>query len=974
MFCYKSQFIKTNVTAIKTVKNFILLGIGTTLHVYHKNETLLFYKLDIPNTRGENIHGIEYFQNIILIYGGQFMTLLKVNEDFTTFDKTANTALLDWVLDAKWINNGKNIVAVSLQNKLYIWDSELNSKKVVDCEEKCILYSAHICYEKYEDLTILSGTVFSEILIWKPSRQKNGISVVLKRLQRHNGVIFSIHHNENAGFICSSSDDRTAVLWKINNKSLLVELEQEVIDITPQCRVSGHSSRIFSCRVLNNHFVTAGEDSLLNIWSFDGKPVKKFETHQCGPIWSLDWDEEENRIVTGGGDGGVSTFSIDFNAEQEKLMLPDGENPKIVGILQSFNLVIFSEGGVLYLYIKSQRKYRKIVDHEDLKRYAVMQVSRCRKMIALAGIKGQIYVYKEHHDTLHLVSSAKTNDQSRIASLHWLTCKSFLICQANGKMTLLHHHQMSLKPASTFILPPSSERWSTTATIFNDNIIVGDRRGNIHLYEIGKSNPLQTLRKAHSHLGVTKLIIQQDNIISLGRNAIVKHFSLNSNGLELVSCNKLPFTWLLDIFGSTLIAFSSKNFIVWDCNSERVLFETSCGGGHRSWDFFKATNGLMFVYVKDKMICEVWLDVRCCMPNNLIEGFHSKEINSVTMFKGLCEYILVSGGEDTKLRISSIRQNGTLFKTHVALKSHLSSIRSIAVYKFEGDLKSGKETYLLFSAGGRAQIMCWKLDCFFDDDSLQNLICSQQCSYYNTIDAEESETRIMKLCVADTIKAVVLFAACSDGNIQVFHVEHNNFNLKFCKNMFYALKCIISVAHMNVLNEDVLISMATDGKLVFWNVTNVFDSTECVPFESLPAHQSGINTFAMRELKNYCFLLLTGGDDNSIILNYVKFSRAGNNLILNRIDEYVNVGSHWAQITGSFLNEKHFMTSSVDQRLVVFRWRIEDEKIICECISKYNTPVTDLKGLICFENCDLDVFLYGNGIEFVKVVEELNRF
>ncbi|KAG5900024.1 hypothetical protein JTB14_009104 [Gonioctena quinquepunctata] len=971
MFLYQSQLIKINVTAIKLIGNHILTGIGSTLHVFHGNTSELIHKLVIPNIRGENIYGIAFLEpNMVLVYGGHFLNIFKVNNTFTSFDEVANNILLDWVLDAKWIDTGRRIVAVSLQNKLYIWNSDLQLDEIVECDEKCILYSAHICYDQYEDLTILSGTVFSEILIWKPSKRINNIPVILKRLQKHKGVIFSLDYNEKAGFICSTSDDRSAVLWRLKGNNLLTALDEEHINITPQSQVSGHLSRIFRCRVLNNCFLTAGEDSILNIWSFDGNLMGKVETHQGGPIWSLDCDENETFVITGGCDSGVSRFPINADFVEEKLILTDGDVPKIVSALGSQNLAVFSENGLLFLYKRSEKMWYTVKEHEDLKKYIVMEASECRNLIALAGYNGQIYIYKLHQNALHLICTRRPNEESRIASLHWLTCDMFLTCQANGTMKLFYLKQETLLAVSSFILPPSSERWTTTAQIFYGHIVVGDRRGNLHSYKIGKPEPVQTLKKVHSYLGVTKLIVQKNYLISLGRNAMVKHFSINNGVLKLLSSNKLPFTWLLNMFGDTLIAFSSNNFILWDCNSKRILFKTPCGGGHRSWDFYKSNNSFTFVYVKDKMINEIRIDMGLDISHDIVEAYHLKEINNVQILPGLCEYILISGGEDTTLRISSVNPEGK-FKTHVTLKSHLSSIRSLAIHKMRESSEKGNETYLVFSAGGRAQIFCWKLECFFENNVLGDLTCSEQHSYYKVIDSVESEMRIMDLCVCEIGNKIVLFAACSDGNIQVFHVKQNkNFRLEFCKNVFYKLKCILLISHMRVFENDILISMATDGKLVFWDVSDIFGENESVPFESIQAHQSGINAFSMKKLENNRTLFLTGGDDNSVKFNYVEFCSEQGNLFLKKIDTFTENGLHWAQITGSFLNEAYAMTASIDQRLVVFRWRIENEKIVCNCISKYNSSVTDLKGLVCFENSDFDVFLYGNGIEFVRIVAQ----
>lgn len=86
--------------------------------------------------------------------------------------------------------DNQQIATVSIHNRLQIWNTNLEFITEIQCEEKCILYSAFICYDKFEELVILSGTVFSEILIWKPDREKPGL--ILKRLQRHKVGKFDI--------------------------------------------------------------------------------------------------------------------------------------------------------------------------------------------------------------------------------------------------------------------------------------------------------------------------------------------------------------------------------------------------------------------------------------------------------------------------------------------------------------------------------------------------------------------------------------------------------------------------------------------------------------------------------------------------------------------------------------------------------------------------------------------------------------
>lgn len=157
--------------------------------------------------------------------------------------------------------------------------------------------------------------------------------------------------------------------------------DQEIHNI----QVFGHESRIFRCKVLTNSFITAGEDSILNVWSHQGQLEKKIETSQGSPIWSLDCDKEENCLIAGGGDGAVKSFPLSFNHLEEKISLPNFEKSKVMGILDINCLVVVSEKRKLYYHIYSKNYWKEINYFEDTKNYVLLQISKCRKMIALAG-------------------------------------------------------------------------------------------------------------------------------------------------------------------------------------------------------------------------------------------------------------------------------------------------------------------------------------------------------------------------------------------------------------------------------------------------------------------------------------------------------------------------------------------------------------------------------------------------------------
>lgn len=160
-------------------------------------------------------------------------------------------------------------------------------------------------------------------------------------------------------------------------------------------QVYGHESRIFRCKVLKNSFITAGEDAIVNIWSHDGQLQKKIVTSQGSAIWSLDCDEHANSFIVGCGDGGIRTFPISVKHSEQNIMLPNSDKPKVMGILDIDRLVVVSEKSKLYYYLCSENNWQEINHFEDTKNYVLLEVSKCKEIVALAGKwKLIIFVYE----------------------------------------------------------------------------------------------------------------------------------------------------------------------------------------------------------------------------------------------------------------------------------------------------------------------------------------------------------------------------------------------------------------------------------------------------------------------------------------------------------------------------------------------------------------------------------------------------
>lgn len=422
-----------------------------------------------------------------------------------------------------------------------------------------------------------------------------------------------------------------------------------------------------------------------------------------------------------------------------------------------------------------------------------------------------------------------------------------------------------------------------------------------------------------------------------------------------------------------LLGFTGNEFLIWDCEERRNIFQHPCGGGHRSWDFYKTNNCVIFAYLKEQSINVVTTDWSTLSPVNIVKGLHSLEINALTIIPNKKQCILLTGGEDTTFQLSTFCLLQNLLHTIENLKSHLSSIRcntKCFIKKEEQHNKTIKH-YAIFSAGGRAQIVLWLLTIEEKNDDVKSINCYKKFSFHENLADDESEMRIMDMTSIKHKNTIFLFAACSDGKIKIFVVDTEeiaNVKLILLQNLMHRPRCILKINNFTICNKTVLLIATTEGKIAFWNFENsLSDNLDSEPFFEIVAHQSGINTCSYYKINENVYAFLTGGDDNAIVLHIFRFQNDCNSVEI--LSKYVNVSSHCAQVTGAFITDNYFITTSIDQKVLLFQWHYSNTLSV-NSLAKYNSSIADVQGmqvLINSENKSFYVILYGKGIEIVNV-------
>lgn len=74
-------------------------------------------------------------------------------------------------------------------------------------------------------------------------------------------------------------------------------------------------------------------------------------------------------------------------------------------------------------------------------------------------------------------------------------------------------------------------------------------------------------------------------------------------------------------------------------------------------------------------------------------------------------------------------------------------------------------------------------------------------------------------------------------------------------------------------------------------------------------------------------------------------------------------------LSGILLIDEYMLTTSIDQRLTVWRYQIKENDISTDFMAQYLTPVPDIQGMEIYNIAQgsVSVCVYGKGIEIVNV-------
>lgn len=225
--------------------------------------------------------------------------------------------------------------------------------------------------------------------------------------------------------------------------------------------------------------------------------------------------------------------------------------------------------------------------------------------------------------------------------------------------------------------------------------------------------------------------------------------------------------------------------------------------------------------------------------------------------------------------------------------------------------------------------------------------------------------RYMDACIWEKGPEEFLIATVgSDTYLRVFNY-HWKGDLQLVAAVAAGDHCLLKVLRMPLAVErSLLFTAGNDGRLRIWNLRSqptLSDHLEQVTMLGLlHIHQSGINALDVLPIQDKLFLVLSGGDDNSLAMNHILIAEG----TVTNLEEHITPDAHSAQITGVKIFGPHgewVLSTGTDQRIRVWQRSAGTLRELCARTSS----IPDIGSCACWRKSDGDliVVVCGEGLD-----------
>ncbi|XP_065297450.1 tRNA (34-2'-O)-methyltransferase regulator WDR6 isoform X3 [Dermacentor albipictus] len=778
----------------------------------------------------------------------------------------------------------------------------------------------------------------------------------------------------------------------------------------------GHESRVWRAAILRSCYLSVGEDGHICFWGCPGNLISRMTAPGGGSIWCLAVNEDETLAVTGSSGSALSLWHIpevvtlSSKTTWIEAFKDGGDFPRNLAILNTcgtMSLVVSTNEGRLLRWSlggPAGGKREELFRRDYLASYSVLAVSPSRSYLALGGIRGHVAVIRCGPGPAVTLCSEWQLHEGRVHSIRWVSDDppAYLSSGPNGVMVLSRvpeevsgEDPESVDLYATCALPRGRQRWATAALFCSnlETLFVGDRCGSIHGFYVDEDEdliePFRTYAGIHGNNGVTDIQQQSETLVTAGRDGRVLLYSLKDRELRYlrVFWSSTTLEWIghmiLQSNGLLLCGYHMSDFVLWSTWQQRAVFQLNCGGGHRSWDFAMSSHEGLFACLKTGRIMVQRCGLKEMLHRSCIRApLHRKKISAICLLfteenaSGVSQSYIATAGEDSVITISQLYQEHTHLVQRVAcrLYGHISSVKALACCRPSN--LPGREERLLASVGGRAQLCLWRINasrqCSMMSEELHDhrlWSLDRQQRNAHRFPSVDPLARYLDVCVWEHGTADFRIAtAASDALIRLFRYQwagpldilivipagqHCLFRVLRTPFPQPSNQQLTPLQHQQLQQSSVLLSSGNDGLLRFWKL----ESSKCDLIAVFRRHQSGINALDVYALPDRMLLVVTGGDDNALVLTNYLITEDNSVVVL---EEQILNSAHSTQISGTKLLASRgnwLVSTGVDQRLRLWQ-RVAGS--LQEHCSRFSC-IPDIAAFTCWRKSNEDVVMVVGG-------------
>ncbi|KAH8275698.1 hypothetical protein KR044_002969, partial [Drosophila immigrans] len=850
------------------------------------------------------------------------------------------------------------------------------------CTDYSLLYHTILQGSQYDELTILSGNGFGEILIWQP---RNPVSCsptktfpLLWRLKAHNGVVFYIDYHLASGLMVTASDDRSIKFWQFQDEN---RKEATKAAVRPLFSCFGHSSRVM-CAIIIEYggrvfVVSGGEDSYICVWSQAGDLLFKRRQQQGAPIWRLCFDPESCTIYSTGSTGNIASYNLenvlmDKQMELTRLMPTISEteffkNIKYLDSSSSSIIGLSSKNRLLYTKLSKSTSDTDTVEvwklvETDFPPYKFTSLAAHDGIVSLCGYRRVTLLrYNAELDHFEKIYDNCTILEGMIKSFHFLSKHKYLISDelGNCRLLALQTPTNAMQIEGSLRISNGRELWITASLLVASKyLLLSTRNGHVMLYtpqdelEPQHFELKDTLKSLHGNMGVNdfKFLKSDRNsayVLSVGHEPVVKvlRICFSSCQLSVLRRECVPLAWVeASPTQDVLIGFNDNHLVAWSRQND-VLLQLQCGGGHRCWDYQLKCNQLNIIYVKQKQVYCHSQPLYNNSPDRSLSltlqtRWHKRSCNIIELIHPSDDrplYVL-SASDDNTIKINQFCRQSLIQLAE--LHTHISSVRHLTLYPINAEID-----WLIFSVGGRSQLCINQFD-------LSGPIIRELCSHTirsntNSVDARLMAVQVLRNSANGSFS---IYLASADGKIRLLRWQLENPSEIHVEHVIDLDRCPLQ---LQVDNENnLLLITTTNGMLYGYDLTLRFKQFHH------KLHTAGIN--ALRAVVDGTYIhILSGGDDE--ILKYTKIDLIDMNT--RQTAEFPHL--HNAQINALsplFVCQRDLCAYTCSDDKQIYKVNLSTLKFTRVGF----TCISDIKGMLLSHN-NTNLCVYGSGLHILAL-------